>query len=144
MRIMTIHGAKGLEFPIVVMASLGGTGSSQKGPVPREAEGRLHFYVGSKRGGSHFPTPGYEEGWEEEREALDLEDIRLLYVAATRARDHLVIPDFRGKRGPGRCSRRSTRCCLRERGTSRRSTAYGCSTHLRSNGLRQSRSSAAR
>jgi ATP-dependent helicase/nuclease subunit A len=100
-RIMTIHGAKGLEFPIVVMANVGGTGSNQAGPVPREAEGRLHFYVGSKRGGAHFPTPGYEHRWDEEREALDLEDIRLLYVAATRARDHLVIPDFRGKHAPG-------------------------------------------
>ena len=27
--------------------------------------------------------------------------LRLLYVAATRARDHLVIPDIQGKSGPG-------------------------------------------
>jgi ATP-dependent helicase/nuclease subunit A len=100
-RIMTIHGAKGLEFPIVVMANLGGTGSNDKGPVPRESERRLHFSVGAKGKNADFPTPDYSERWEEEREALDLEDIRLLYVAATRARDHLVVPDFRGKKAPG-------------------------------------------
>ncbi len=100
-RIMTIHGAKGLEFPIVVMANLGGTGANHRNAVPREAEGRLHFSVGSKGGGTDFPTPDYEERLDEEREALELEDIRLLYVAATRARDHLVIPDIRGKQSPG-------------------------------------------
>lgn len=100
-RIMTIHGAKGLEFPIVVTANLGGTGSNDKGPVPSESDHLLHFSVGAKGRNSDFPTPEYEAKSETESEALALEDIRLLYVAATRARDHLVIPDFRGKKNPG-------------------------------------------
>jgi ATP-dependent helicase/nuclease subunit A len=100
-RIMTIHGAKGLEFPIVVMANLGGRGRGNHGPVPREDEHRVHFSVGARGGNTDFPTPGYADRWDEEREALDLEEIRLLYVAATRARDHLIVPDFRGRGKPG-------------------------------------------
>jgi len=94
-RIMTIHSAKGLEFPIVALANLGTQRNPGKGAVPREAESRLHFRVSRS-----FETPGYSERWDEERAALAYEQIRLLYVAATRARDHLVIGDFRGKR-PG-------------------------------------------
>jgi ATP-dependent helicase/nuclease subunit A len=100
-RIMTMHGAKGLEFPIVVLGGLAGKPQGSSRPVPDEADSRLHFYVGKSKGASNFPTPGYSERWDKEREALGFEDVRLLYVAATRARDHLVIPDFTGKDSPG-------------------------------------------
>ena len=33
-RIMTTHGAKGLEFPIVALANLGGKGGELAAPVP--------------------------------------------------------------------------------------------------------------
>ena len=102
-RLLTIHGAKGLEFPIVVLANLGSGVQTSREPVPDEAERQLHFRVGSGgRGRSgHYSTPGFDARWEAESAALDAERIRLLYVAATRARDHLVVPFIRGKRKPG-------------------------------------------
>ena len=84
-----------------VLGGLGGEGKSSSDPVPDEANRRLHFYLGKAEGPSHFPTPGYKERWEAEKRALELEDVRLLYVAATRARDHLVIPDFQAKKPGG-------------------------------------------
>jgi ATP-dependent exoDNAse (exonuclease V) beta subunit len=93
-RIMTMHGAKGLEYPIVALANLGTKWSPKRGPVPDEAEKRLHFRVGADSSGrsGHFATPGYDDVWEKEKKYEQAERLRLLYVAATRARDHLLIP----------------------------------------------------
>jgi ATP-dependent helicase/nuclease subunit A len=98
-RIMTMHGAKGLEYPIVAIANLGSQSSTQSSPVAREHEHRLHFYVGAKTspGRYSFQTPGYEEVWEEEKELFEAERLRLLYVAATRTRDHLLVPAVSGR-----------------------------------------------
>ncbi len=93
-RIMTAHGAKGLEFPIVALGNLGSQHSSRRAPVPREQENFLEFHVGaeSKSRHGHFPTPNFETAWEEEKQYIEAERLRLLYVAATRARDHLIVP----------------------------------------------------
>jgi ATP-dependent helicase/nuclease subunit A len=68
--------------------------------VPREHEHRLHFYVGAKTspGRYAFQTPGYDEVWEEEKALVEAERLRILYVAATRTRDHLLIPAVTGRR----------------------------------------------
>jgi len=93
-RIMTMHGAKGLEYPIVALANLGSQSSAQHAPVPREDESFLHFRVGAKSLGrsGHFATPYYETAWDSEETYIQAERLRLLYVAATRAREHLLIP----------------------------------------------------
>jgi ATP-dependent exoDNAse (exonuclease V) beta subunit len=91
-RIMTIHGAKGLEFPIVALANLGTQHNPQAEPIPCEEEHFLEFRVGAKQRNGHFPTPGFEAAWEDEKEYIDAERRRLLYVAATRARDLLMVP----------------------------------------------------
>src|SRR6185437_15852189 len=52
-RIMTMHGAKGLEYPIVALANIGGQEHNQSSPVADERERRLHFRVGAKSGGRH-------------------------------------------------------------------------------------------
>jgi ATP-dependent exoDNAse (exonuclease V) beta subunit len=98
-RIMTAHGAKGLEYPIVALANLGTQSSAQREPVPQEAERFLHFHVGAATLGrhGHFATPGYDDAWEEEKVHIEAERLRLLYVAATRARDHLLIPCVVGR-----------------------------------------------
>jgi ATP-dependent helicase/nuclease subunit A len=98
-RIMTMHGAKGLEYPIVALANLGTGPRAAKAPVPREAESFLHFQVGAGTPGraGHFATPAYDAAWKREKAQIDAERLRVLYVAATRARDHLLIPCVVGK-----------------------------------------------
>jgi len=98
-----MHGSKGLEFPIVVLANLSSGGKTGKEPVPDEAGHQLHFRVGSGGMGrtGHYETPGYENRWDGEKAALNAERTRLLYVAATRARDHLIVPHIEGKGKPG-------------------------------------------
>jgi ATP-dependent helicase/nuclease subunit A len=93
-RIMTIHGAKGLEYPIVALANLSAKNLNHAQPVPREDEQFLHFRVGAGSLGKHghFTTPGYDDAWAQEGRHVDAERRRLLYVAATRAREHLIVP----------------------------------------------------
>ena len=85
LRIMTVHAAKGLEFPITVVAGLGGadapnaeTGLRWQGDAPLVRLGKM---TSSALGDV---TSG-------ERQAGRAEEARLLYVAFTRAKDHLVV-----------------------------------------------------
>ncbi len=69
--------------------------------MPDEAENALHFRIGADSRNGYYATPGYDERWEEEKAAQQAERIRLLYVAATRARDYLIVPQFRAKLAGG-------------------------------------------
>jgi ATP-dependent helicase/nuclease subunit A len=97
-RIMTVHGAKGLEYPIVALANLGASNRNQAQPVPREHERFLHFRVGAGSSGrhGHFKTPGFDDAWEQEKHQVEAERLRVLYVAATRAREYLIVPCVAG------------------------------------------------
>ena len=89
-RVMTIHASKGLEFPIVALANLGTKPRSDVDPVPDRRTRRLHLRI--KAGENEFKTPGFDDAWEHEKEQKAAEEKRLLYVALTRARDHLIVP----------------------------------------------------
>jgi len=91
-RLLTIHRAKGLEFPVVILADLAHkAGGREDFIIDRNGE-RIAVKVGDQK--SHFWTRNYEElsQWEEKRG--EAEERRLLYVGMTRARDFLVLPVF--------------------------------------------------
>jgi len=92
LKLMTVHKAKGLEFPVVFLANLASERQRRQSFIPLRPQGTFQAAVGN------FKTGGYDSALEQEKRKMEAEDRRLLYVAATRARDHLVIPLFRGKR----------------------------------------------
>jgi ATP-dependent exoDNAse (exonuclease V) beta subunit len=88
-RILTVHGAKGLEFPITVVS-----GMTTKALPPRNGV-QLVFPHDSDRWAlrlsSRLATEEFER-YQPIDEQMDFhEKLRLLYVAATRAQDHLVV-----------------------------------------------------
>jgi len=89
-RLMTVHASKGLEFPIVALANLGTRGSGGVEAVPDRRARRLHLAIG--RADARFETPGFDAAWADEELRVAAEEKRLLYVAVTRARDHLIVP----------------------------------------------------
>ena len=89
--LITIHAAKGLEWPVVIPINMTG--------VPKSESGLMH----DRRSGEFsIPILGIEpagyvaiKSWNETE--LARERVRLWYVAATRARDLLVLPRHHAK-----------------------------------------------
>ena len=95
-RIMTIHAAKGLEFPITIVTGLSARPGGQRSPV------EVHFPkdggpVGYRMG-SQVVTDDFEANIPIDEQMGYDERLRLLYVACTRAMDHLVVSLHRADR----------------------------------------------
>ncbi|HZT43053.1 MAG TPA: UvrD-helicase domain-containing protein [Chthonomonadaceae bacterium] len=86
-RFLTIHGAKGLEFPIVVLADLSrNLQYPERGLFVCEP---AVMALGARIGGE--PNVAYKAIEKRRQEADRQESDRLLYVAMTRAREHLIL-----------------------------------------------------
>ena len=91
-RLLTIHGAKGLEFKVVVVADAGRHGAAHDADeILCLPDGRLGFRVADPSTGKRLPTSDYQEVKEAEDEASEAERRRLYYVAMTRAIDRLIV-----------------------------------------------------
>ena len=104
--VITYHGAKGLEWPLVVLASLAWESKARLYEPVAEADGALDWNeplamrwvrfwpwpYGSQEKDVHLDTtaPSAAIGQAAAKSARD-EDTRLLYVGATRARDYLIF-----------------------------------------------------
>ena len=89
-RIMSIHKAKGLDFPIVIAGGLGQ--ERRHGGRSVLADRERGFYAFSAgRAESGWQAAGWSQLLEAEKRKEDAELVRLLYVALTRARAHLIL-----------------------------------------------------
>ncbi|HEY8082104.1 MAG TPA: UvrD-helicase domain-containing protein [Solirubrobacterales bacterium] len=108
-RIMTIHSAKGLEFDVVAIPQLGRRllGSGRVPPLIIGHEGeesRVGIQL-RRLGAASLNLFGYPELREKEQERDAEEELRLFHVAATRARERLILSGVvnpkPGKQTPG-------------------------------------------
>ena len=93
-RVMSIHRSKGLEFPVVVLPDLGKLinlqdcqGSDPAGPRGRAGHGR----GGRAKKRIRYPSLASTLVQERLRRQAMAEELRVLYVAMTRAKEHLIL-----------------------------------------------------
>jgi ATP-dependent helicase/nuclease subunit A len=89
-RLMTIHAAKGLEFPVVCLADLGRQPNTQTPDLLVDGD-RIGLRLMRLDGARSSPALDYEELCGERRAREAEEEDRILYVAMTRARDRLLL-----------------------------------------------------
>ena len=99
-RIMTVHGAKGLQAPVVILPDTvaGGRDSTEVRWVMEQDAPPLPLWAPNK---DHH-APAFTELLAREKAARAAEEHRLLYVALTRAEDRLLVCGWQRKRPKAR------------------------------------------
>ena len=92
-RLLTIHGAKGLEFKVVIVADAGrDVGRFRSGDeIVALSDGRFGFRMVHPTRGDRQGVFGFDEVRKAERQQESAERLRLYYVAMTRAIDRLIV-----------------------------------------------------
>lgn len=86
--IVTIHSSKGLEWPVVIPINTSTTFRSPPQFLYRQSDNTLHWVIGG------VTPPTLQAAREEEGRQEHLQRERMWYVACTRARDLLIIPNL--------------------------------------------------
>ena len=89
-RLMTIHAAKGLEFPVVCLADLGRGGRGDDDPLQIAPDGRVGLEIASLEGGKQR-RQGLDQIRKEQEAVHDEEERRVFYVGMTRAERRLIL-----------------------------------------------------
>ncbi len=89
-RLMTIHAAKGLEFPVVCLADLGRGGNGRPPDLLVDGD-RIGLRLASLDGSPPVGCLRYEQLHGERRRLEAAEEERILYVGMTRARERLLL-----------------------------------------------------
>ncbi len=103
-RLMSVHAAKGLEFPVVCIADLGrapnmsvpdllvDVAPGETGVSGRERAGRIGLRLARLDDGAQSaPSLDFDELCQERKRAQAEEEERIMYVAMTRARERLLL-----------------------------------------------------
>lgn len=107
-RIMTVHQAKGLEFPVVVLADLGGGKPPPRVIPPPGPDGAVGAAPLNPATGQKLHHAVFQELKSREAAVVRGEEARLFYVACTRAVSRLVLvcdPEAGGKKAWPRWAR---------------------------------------
>ncbi|MBR0777296.1 UvrD-helicase domain-containing protein [Bradyrhizobium diazoefficiens] len=86
--IVTVHTSKGLEWPVVIPINRSSMPRRAEAFVHRRRDESLHWALGQ------VVPPGLGDALRTEEAEKRDENVRLLYVACTRAMELLIIPDF--------------------------------------------------
>lgn len=100
-RVMTVHAAKGLQAPIVILPDTVRPPRVQETVLWADdtVPDRPHVPLWAAR--AELRDPVFDDLLAAERGRQDAEYRRLLYVALTRAEDRLIVCGWYGKQGPG-------------------------------------------
>lgn len=89
-RLMSIHQSKGLEFPVVFVCDCGATETADTDAIAYDRDLGLALSVRTESG-KRLAGPNLAEVRARRSARAAAESLRLLYVAATRAKDHLFF-----------------------------------------------------